>query len=149
MEAAFVARFAIMNWASGAVRSYWYQWDNPSYGTEWNLTSINGCSILFDNNGYICKAGTAQQQVYDWLVGSTLGACNVNGTVWTCTLTQSSGLQAELIWDSSQSCSNGSCTTTQQSAPAMYTTYTDLTGANYSVNGTVPVGIKPILLQSE
>jgi hypothetical protein len=148
MEAAFVARFQVMIWASGVSRTYWYQWDNAGYGTLWSPSSINGCSTNF-TSGYICKAGTAYQQVYDWLVGSTLGSCSVTGTTWTCTLTQSSGSQAEIIWDTSQTCSNGSCTSTQQSVPPVYVNYSDLTGASYSINGTVPVGIKPILLQTE
>jgi hypothetical protein len=87
--------------------------------------------------------------VYDWLVGSTLGACSVTGTTWTCSLTQSNGSLAEIIWDTSQKCSNGTCTSTQQSVPSIYLRYNDLTGANYSINGTVPVGIKPILLHTE
>jgi len=148
MEAAFVARFEIMNWATGLTRAYWYEWDNPAYGTLWSPTSINGCSTIF-TSGYVCKPGSAYQQVYDWLLGSTLGACSVTGTVWTCTLTQSSGSIAEIIWDTSQSCNNGSCTTSQQSVPSVYVSYGDLTGARYSISGTVPVSIKPILLQTE
>jgi hypothetical protein len=148
MEAAFVARFEIMNWATGLTRAYWYEWDNPAYGTLWSPTSINGCSTTF-TSGYVCKPGSAYQQVYDWLLGSTLGACSVTGTVWTCTLTQSSGSIAEIIWDTSQSCNNGSCTTSQQSVPSVYVSYGDLTGARYSISGTVPVSIKPILLQTE
>jgi uncharacterized protein YjdB len=148
MEAAFVARFAVMNWVSGITRAYWYQWDNSAYGTLWSPTSNSRCATPF-TSGYICKAGTAYQQVYDWLVGSTLGDCSVTGTVWTCTLTQSSGSPAEIIWDTSQTCSNGTCSSTQQSVPAIYASYSDLTGASYSINCTVAVGIKPILLQTE
>jgi hypothetical protein len=148
MEAAFVARFAVMQWASGISRSYWYQWDNSAYGTLWSPTSNSGCSTTF-TSGYICKPGLAYQQVYDWLLGSTLGACSVTGTVWTCTLTQSSGSLAEIIWDTSQICSNGTCTSSQHSVPLVYVSYDDLTGASYSISGTAPVGIKPILLQTE
>jgi hypothetical protein len=145
MEAAFLARFEVMAWASGITRSYWYEWDNASYGTLWSATSKNGCSVSF-GSGYMCKAGTAYQQVHDWLLGSTLGACSVTGTIWTCSLTQSNGSQAEIIWDTSQTCSNGSCNTTQQSVPSIYLHYSDLSGASHSANGMVPVGIKPILL---
>ena len=148
MEAAFIARFEVMAWASGITRSYWYEWDNAGYGTLWSPTTNSGCSIAF-TSGYICKPGIAYQQVYDWLVGSTLGACSVSGTTWTCSLTQSNGSQAEIIWNTSQTCSNGTCSSTQQSVPAMYSSYSDLTGASYSINGTVPVGIKPILLRTE
>ena len=148
LEAAFVARFEVMEWASGITRSYWYEWDNAGYGTLWSPTSNNSCSTAF-TSGYVCKPGSAFQQVYDWLVGSTLGACSVTGTTWTCSLTQSNGSQAEIIWDTSQTCSNGSCTSTQHSVPIIYSRYSDLTGAGYPINGTVPVGIKPILLQTE
>jgi phospholipase C/uncharacterized protein YjdB len=148
LEAAFVARFLLMNWAAGASRTYWYQWDNAAYGTLWNPTSNSDCTTPF-TSGYICKAGTAYQQVYDWLVGSTLGDCSVNGTVWTCTLTESNGSPAAIIWDTSQTCSNGSCSSKQQSVSQIYESYNDLTGASYSINGTVAVGIKPILLQTQ
>jgi hypothetical protein len=146
VEASFVARFLVMNWASGLSRTYWYQWDNAAYGTLWSPTSITACTTPF-TSGYICKAGTAYQQVYDWLVGSTLGACSVTGTTWTCNLTQLGGSQATIVWDTSQSCGDGDCTSIQFPAPAMYGHYADLSGVSYSiVNGTVPVGIKPILL---
>ena len=88
MEAAFVARFEIMEWASGLTRCCWYQWDNSGDGTLRSATRINRCSTTF-TSGHVCKPGTAYQQVYDWLVVSTLGACSVSGTTWTCRLTQS------------------------------------------------------------
>jgi hypothetical protein len=84
--------------------------------------------------------------VYDWIAGSTLQACSASGTTWTCSLTQSSGTQAEIVWDTSQTCKSGSCGTIQY-AVSGYSSYMDLTGASYAVNGGfVPIGIKPILL---
>jgi len=148
MEAAYIARFEVMSWASGIVRSYWYQWDNAAYGTLWSPTSKNGCSTSF-TSGYICTPGIAYQQIHDWMVGSTLGACSISGTTWTCGLTQSNGLQAEIIWDTSQTCGNGTCSSIQYLAPSIYVSYSDLSGATHSINGTVPVGIKPILLRTQ
>ena len=149
LEAAFLARYQVMIWASGLARSYWYQWDNSADGTLWSPTSISGCTTAF-GSGDICEAGIANQQVYDWLVGSTLGACSLTGTTWTCTLTQASGSQAAITWDTSQTCSNGNCGTTQHAVSAIYSSYRDLTGASYTINnGTVPVGIKPILLEAQ
>lgn len=146
LEVAFVARYQIMTWASGLTRSYWYQWDNSASGTLWNSTANSSCSTPYAT-GYLCKAGIAYQQVHDWLVGSTLGACSATGTIWTCTLTQANGGQAAIMWDTSQTCSSGSCTTTQRPVSSIYFHYIDLTGASFPVSGTAPVGIKPILLQ--
>jgi hypothetical protein len=145
MEAAFVARYEVMMWAAGVGRSYWYQWDNSASGTLWSPISITGCTGPFAS-GYICEAGIANQQVYDWIAGSTLQACSASGTTWTCSLTQSSGTQAEIVWDTSQTCNSGTCGTIQY-AVSGYSSYMDLTGASYAVNGGfVPIGIKPILL---
>lgn len=148
LEVAFVARYQIMTWASGLTRSYWYQWDNSASGTLWNSAANSSCSTPYAT-GYLCIAGIAYQQVHDWLVGSTLGACSATGTIWTCTLTQASGAQAAIMWDSSQTCSSGSCTTTQRPVSSIYFHYIDLTGASFPVSGTAPVGIKPILLQEQ
>jgi hypothetical protein len=145
LESAWVARFNIMAWASGLIRSYWYEWDNASYGTLWSPTSIKGCTTPF-TSGYICSAGTAYQQVYNWMLGSTLTNCSVVGTGWTCNLIQSNGSPAQIIWDTSQTCSNGLCGTIQYSVSSTFNTYEDLTGASYNISGTVSVGIKPILL---
>jgi uncharacterized protein YjdB len=146
LEAAFIARFQIMAWASGLARSYWYEWDNSTHGALWNSTSIKGCTTPF-GSGDTCEAGIANQQVYDWMVGSTLTGCSANGTTWTCGLIQSSGTQAEIVWDTSQTCTSGICGTLSYFAPPIYSSYSDLTGANYPINGAVPIGIKPILLE--
>jgi hypothetical protein len=148
LEAAFAARFQVMIWASGLARSYWYEWDNLGNGTLWSPASIDGCTVAF-GSGDICEAGTASEQVYSWMVGATLTGCSANGTTWTCALTQSSGASAEIVWDSSQTCSNGTCGTVSYSPSPIYVSYRDLTGASYPVNGPVQIGIKPILLQTQ
>ncbi len=145
LEAAWIARFYLMNWASGLVRSYWYEWDNAAYGTLWNPTSIPGCTTSF-TSGFLCSGGTAYQQVYNWMLGSTLTNCSVVGTGWTCNLVQSNGSPAQIIWDISQTCSNGSCGTIQYSVSPTFNTYQDLTGVTHTINGTVPVGIKPVFV---
>jgi hypothetical protein len=148
LEAAFMARFDVMAWASGLARSYWYEWDNAGYGTLWSPASLNGCSTGY-GNGYICKAGIANQQVYDWMFGSTLTSCSVSGTTWACNLTELTGSQAEIVWDTSQTCSNGNCGTIPYSASPIYISYRDLTGARSPISGTVPIGIKPVLLETQ
>ncbi len=146
LEAAFIARFEIMAWASGLARSYWYEWDNSAHGELWSPFSISGCMAPF-TSGYLCEAGVANQQVYDWIAGSTLTSCSASGTTWTCGLIEANGTQAEIVWDTSQTCSSGVCGTLSYSAPPIYFRYRDLTGASYPINGTVPIGIKPILLE--
>jgi hypothetical protein len=143
LQAAWIARFHMMMWASGLARVYWYEWDNAAYGTLWSPTSITNCTTPF-TSGYLCSGGIAYQQMYNWLVGSTLTNCSVSGTTWTCNL-QYNKSAAQIVWDTSQTCSNGTCGTIQYPAGA-FNTYKDLTGASHSVGGTVPVGIKPILL---
>ena len=144
LEAAWIARFHIMMWASGLGRAYWYEWDNPAYGALWSPTSITNCTTPF-TSGYICSGGIAYQQVHDWLVGSTLTNCSASGTTWTCNL-QYNGAAAQIVWDTSQTCSNGTCGTIQYSVSGTFNTYKDLAGTSHGISGTVPVGIKPILL---
>jgi hypothetical protein len=82
------------------------------------------------------------------VVGAAQTGCSKQGTQWTCPMTRS-GYQAEAIWDSSQSCSYGNCSTLTTTVSAVYTQYRDLAG-NVTVisNNKVPVGLKPILLES-
>lgn len=145
LEAAWIARFYLMNWASGLTRSYWYEWDNAAYGTLWSPTSIAGCTTPF-TAGFLCSGGVAHQQVYNWLLGSTLTNCSAVNTGWTCNLIQSNGSPAQILWDTSQTCGSGNCGTIQYNVSPTLNTYQDLTGTLHSINGTVPVGIKPILL---
>jgi trimeric autotransporter adhesin len=149
LEAAFVARYTLMVWASGTTRAYWYGWDNTVWGTLWGTTATNGCTTQYAN-GYICMPGIAYQQIHDWLLGAVLTACSVVGTTWDCRLTESTGAPADIVWDTSQSCSSGSCGTIQHSVAPEYIKYRDLTGATLAVYGSmVPVGIKPILVETQ
>jgi hypothetical protein len=149
LEAAFVARYHVMVWASGITRAYWYGWDYSASGTLWSTTASNGCGTQY-GNGYICKSGIAYQQVHDWLLSAVLTACSVDGTTWLCRLTEANGSPAQIVWDTSQTCSNGICGTIQHSVAPEYIKYRDLTGAAFVINGSMaPVGIKPILLETQ
>jgi len=73
-----------------------------------------------------------------------------NGTVWTCGFTSSGGVQEQAVWDTSQSCSNGSCTTSTYTPNSVYTSYEDLTGKTTAISGgTVQIGAKPTLLVNQ
>jgi len=138
-QAAFTARYLIVLQESGAARMYWYAWDlyNSGDGDLWAPAGLT-------------KAGVAYQQTESWLSGATSGgACSKNGAVYQCSYTRSGGYQALVVWDSSQTCSNGNCTTSSFSVPSQYTQYQDLAGNTATVSGgSVKIGAKPILLET-
>ncbi len=140
-QAAFTARYLLVQQSAGIQRLYWYGWDLASgNGTLW--TSSSGLTL----------AGVAYQQTELWVSGATLTApgCAANGSVWTCAYTRSGGYQALVVWDASQTCSNGSCTTSTFTLPSspQFTQYQDLAGNTHAVSGTVAIGAKPILLET-
>ena len=94
-------------------------------------------------------AGVAYNQAFNWLYGRFPSQCTQSGSIWTCPLTGSSGYSAQIMWDDSQTCSNGTCSTTQQPAPSGATQWRDLAGAVHQIsNGQVPVGLKPIIVEN-
>ena len=138
LRAAYLSRHYLLQESEGVVRYYWFAWDNADDG-------------LWSASTGMSKAGTAYQQVESWIVGATpTGQCAQNGTIWTCNYTRSNGFMAEAIWDTSQTCSNGNCTTSNVSVGSQYTHYLDVAGGNYPVtNGSAPVGAKPIFLENQ
>ncbi|HVO81103.1 MAG TPA: Ig-like domain-containing protein [Terriglobales bacterium] len=139
LHAAYLTRHYLLQQSENVARYYWYAWDNGEWGGLWDdTTGINA-------------AGTAYQQVENWMVGATpSGVCLANGTIWTCNFTRSGGYQAKAIWDTSKTCSHGVCTTTNVTADSRYVKYLDIAGGSHTIkNGTVPVGAKPILLVNQ
>jgi hypothetical protein len=139
LHAAFLARHYLLQQSENVARYYWYAWDNGDWGGLWDeATGIN-------------SAGIAYQEVEDWIAGATpSGTCLANGTIWTCDYTRSGGYQAKAIWDTSQSCSRGRCTAKNVAAASKYMKYLDVAGGTHTIiNGTVPVGAKPILLVNQ
>ena len=146
LQAAFLARFYFVHRAAGVRRFLWYQWNQNTTGagTLWipdpNVPSAPGT---------VLKPGVAYAQVYDWMVGANLNGCSSSGTIWTCQLSRSGGYVAEAIWDTSQTCANGSCTTVGYTVDPQYVRYRALDGSITSITGfMVPVGTKPILLEN-
>jgi hypothetical protein len=140
-QAAFLARDFLLQRSMGVARVYWYRWD---------ATQTYGGALWTASDG-ITEAGTADGEVDAWIDGATLSsACTVNGTVWQCGFTRPGGYQALAVWDASQDCLNGTCTTSSFSVPAGYTQYLDLAGNQTSAGAgsTVQIGAKPILLEN-
>jgi hypothetical protein len=138
-QAAFTARYLLVQQSAGIQRLYWYGWDLANGdGTLWTGSSLT-------------LAGVAYQQTERWLSGATLGTpCAANGSVWTCSYTRTGGYQALVVWDASQTCNNGSCTTSSFSLPSspQFVQYQDLAGTTHAVSGSVAIGAKPILLET-
>jgi hypothetical protein len=65
-----------------------------------------------------------------------------SGNIWSCAVEKNL-----IVWDTSQTCSNGVCTTSQYTAPAGYTKYVDLTAASHTISGQIALGVKPFMLE--
>ena len=84
------------------------------------------------------------------MVGAVLSGCSSSGTIWTCTLARPGGYLAQVMWDSSQTCSNGVCQNTPYTPPPQFIQYRDLYGNVFTLTGTttVPLGAMPIILEN-
>lgn len=145
-QAAFVARLYLFNAAYGISRLYWFEWNNDAAGALW-VPSSGAPSAP----GTMLKSGIAYEQIYSWLVGKTIAnGCSASGTVWSCSITGANGYQAELIWDTAESCSNGDCSTVLRAVDPKYIKYRTISGTTVNITGTTaPVGLKPILLENQ
>ena len=123
--AGFVARAVILRASVGLQRQYEYTWDQKApLGLQGN------------------DSGTAWNTVAGWLTNHTIYPCTESGKVYTCSL--DNGL---IVWDTSKTCSKGSCSTSKYTFPSGYTHQTNLDGTKTSLSGkTVNIGYKPILL---
>jgi len=146
LQAGFVARFYLLHAAYGIARLYWFEWNDPTDGTLW-LPDPNDPSAP----GTVQKAGIAYQQVYNWLVGNYISSgCAQVGTVWACGITGANGYTAQAVWDTSQTCSNGTCTTSPYQVNPIFTNYRTIYGSKISIKSKdVPIGALPILLANQ
>jgi hypothetical protein len=142
-RAAWLAQFYVLQ--AGLFNSDQLQWVSWfTWGAPGVAGNIETASKTPD------EAGIAYNQVFSWEFSRFPAPCAQTGTIWTCALTGSSGYQAEITWDDSQTCNSGTCTTTAQLAPNWAVRYQDLTGASTPVSGTtVSVGLKPIILENQ
>jgi hypothetical protein len=134
-QAAFAARYYLVQMGAGVAKLYWYGWDFSDSGEFYDT-----------NTQALNAAGVAHKQIVKWTTGRTVQPCIQNGTQWSCSITGSAAATMA-IWDTSQTCSGGVCGTTNITAPQGFTSYLDVAGNTHSVSGgTVPVGAQPILL---
>ncbi|SRR5579871_202988 len=138
-QAAYVARWLILQASGGVARAYWYMWDMGRNPQAWGG--------LWDESG-VFKAGIAYGEVYKWLVGSTFTKpCSAESDVWTCDLKRSDGSQARIVWNASRSFDAGF--TSKYVVGGPFTAVWDLAGKQSPISGgAVAIGTKPVLLES-
>jgi hypothetical protein len=139
-EAAFTARHYLIQIAKQVNRFYYFGWDMHGTGDLYNYTT-----------GKITLAGTAYKQIHQWTVGAVpVGPCAATGTVWTCAFTRSNGYKSIAVWDTSQNCASGICTTSLYAVPTEYLQYRNINGNLLTITGThTSIGAKPILLENK
>ena len=127
MLAGYIARSLSLRAGVGLQRQYVYTWDSK---TPYGLQGDN--------------SGTAWNQVATWVIGHQISPCTVTGTVYSCALDY-----GQVVWDTSQACSNGVCTTSNYTYPASYVWSYDLDGNRSALSGkTVKIGYKPLFLDN-
>jgi hypothetical protein len=135
LQAAWLAHYYIVTGGyqstANILFSDWYAWGK-------NPPTLSG--VIENSDGTATQAGVAYSTVYQWLVGQVLSVCSVSGTIWSCPV----GVNL-IVWDDSQTCSNGVCTTAPFRVEG-YSAFYDLAGAYWPISGTVNLGVKPVLL---
>lgn len=139
-QAAYLARWLILQASAGVARAYWYMWDMGSNPQAWGG--------LWDASAGVYKGGVAYGQVYTWLVGASFSKpCVGDHDVWTCDLSRPGGYLARIVWNAAHSYETRA--TSNYKVDKGFTRFRDLNGETANITGaTVQIGSKPILLES-
>ena len=128
-QTAYLARHYLLHASAGVDRYIWYSYDNEITGTLWS------------ESGGLSEAGKAYGELYNWMVGATLGQpCAASGDTWTCGFNRSNGYWALAVWKAS---GNGS-----YSPDPKYKQFRDLKGNVTPINGPITIGVRPIWLET-
>jgi hypothetical protein len=135
MQAAWITHYEILQAGLAATNNLqfqtWYTWGYVQSGT------------IETSTGDPTPAGLAYNVVLTWLAGFTPSPCTVSGNIYICQV----AFGKQIVWDTSQTCSDGACTTEPYSVSTAYTKYEDITGLKAPIkSGVVNLGIKPLLL---
>ncbi len=134
MQTAWITHYVILQAGLAAsnnlITQTWFAWGKFGSGT------------IETSTGTPTPAGYAYNVVYGWLIGQQPQPCVANGNIYTCQV--GSNL---IVWDTSQTCGNGVCTTSTYTPPAGYSQYLDVTNTDYLISGTINLGVKPIMLE--
>ncbi len=155
LQAAFLARYYLLQYPLGVSRVYWYAWDAGASSSG----SAASTGALWTSSSGPSPAATAYAEVYNWIAGSgtpatpTPCAGSLNG-IYTCALTRTGGYSALAVWDSNQA---GSCYAagtppcgTTFTVPAGYAYSRDLAGNETPVTAgsSIALTAQPILLET-
>ncbi len=134
MQSAWITQFEIVE--AGMATLYnmqfatWFTWGHSPSGT------------IETTQGDPTEAGDAYQEVYRWLMGQIPSPCTSLGNIWSCAVARNL-----IVWDASQTCSNGVCTSAPYTPPKGYSKYVELTGATSTISGSIQLGVKPIMME--
>ena len=127
----YIARAYLLNWAAGVERYYFYAWDNGLMG-------------LIEKDGTLKPGARAYAEIYDWLVGSQMVACDADeaGT-WTVKLIRKNGSYAIVVWNPIRDVDF------EMPPEWKFSRIRDLTGATYPIQpkNRVKCAGSPILLE--
>ena len=134
MQMAWIAHYEVVQAGIAVTNNLifqdWYLWGHSNSGT------------IETTAGLPSKAGNAYDVVLTWLTGQVAQPCTASGNIWSCVVGKNL-----VVWNASQSCSSGVCTTAPYTAPAGYTKYVDLTAASFPISGQIALGVKPFMLE--
>lgn len=165
LRKAYLARKYLLLWSAGVKRAYWYGWDIVNRGQTALASKADPACVspLMGAAGWnLCPTGVAYRQLYEWMVGRTAsqrcgGPLPPAKGVWKCEFKAPDGTVSLAIWDSSQTCSGGSCSKSPYGVASTYNQCYDLEdGDCYGLadpsthvlkSGNLLIGAKPILLQ--
>lgn len=156
-QAAYAARYILLEAAMKMKKSLWYTW--AGLAPLWD-TSVQPGALTSGGGGY--------QQVADWLLGANMAssgcldrAGNFQANIFLCTgwngtyivnLRRRQGYQGQVVWflNTVQGQGVDWRATTTYKVPAGFKQYVDLNGNVHPISGsTVIVGDSPILLQNK
>ncbi len=129
-QASFLMRWYLLQFTHGVARAYWYQWDNPNWGTLWR-----------DGSG-VNASGAAYQQVHAWIAGTTATSpCHPThaSTLWTCDLHKGSAVY-RVAWSTAGEVPFPEAKSVES--------YQDIGGTKHAPgNAPVMVGLRPMLFR--
>ena len=141
LKAAYLGRLYAYLWNAGYIGVWWYAWDNNATNLSIGFGTLCEGSPCTPNS-----SATAYATWYGWLVGSThaVNGCDPNNdghNTWFCSLVQSGGVHAAIIFNAS---GPRSFSTTGLGFTTQY--FQDGTSAPI-VSNTVTADIQPILVK--
>lgn len=134
MQTAWITHYEIlqagMAQSTNLLFQTWYAWGHTASGT------------IETTPGLPTPAGNAYEVVQSWLVGQAPKQCLGLNNIWNCKLGTNM-----IVWDASQTCKNGSCTTRTYTPLPKFKKYVDVTNKVTTIQGTIQLGVKPIMLE--